>query len=77
MGSWKKKIRDRIRSDLSVRHVPAHILPIDDIPYTMNGKKVEIAVRRILGGDQVTHRGVLANPNSLDLYSNIKILQDY
>lgn len=76
-GKLEKKIRDRIRSDLSVRHVPAHILPIDDIPYTMNGKKVEIAVRRILGGDQVTHRGVLANPNSLDLYSNIKILQDY
>lgn len=31
-GKLEKKIRDRIRSDLSVRHVPAHILPIEDIP---------------------------------------------
>lgn len=76
-GKLEKQIRDRIRSDLSVRHVPTHILPIGDIPYTMNGKKVEVAVRRILAGEQVTHRGVLANPKSLDLFSNIQTLQGY
>ncbi|KAF5589471.1 acetoacetate ligase [Fusarium pseudocircinatum] len=37
------KIRDAIRTMLSPRHVPAHIFPVEDIPYTMTGKKVENA----------------------------------
>ena len=36
------------------RHVPSLVLPIAEIPYTVNGKKVELAVKKILAGQQVT-----------------------
>ena len=45
--------------------------------YTHSGKKVEIAVKRILAGEDVTVRGAYSNPNSLDLYYNIELLQGY
>ena len=61
----------------SPRHVPAIILPIDDIPYTINGKKVEIAVKKILKGEDVLNRDALANPESLDLYKNIPALKPW
>lgn len=66
-----KKLKVTIRSELSPRHVPAFILAIKDIPYTINGKKVEVAVKKILGGQKVTATGTLSNPESLDLYYNI------
>uniref|UniRef100_T2MB33 Acetoacetyl-CoA synthetase n=1 Tax=Hydra vulgaris TaxID=6087 RepID=T2MB33_HYDVU len=64
-----------IRSELSVRHVPEKILQIADIPYTVSGKKVEVAVKKILNGEDVKQRGTLINPESLDLYYNIADLQ--
>ena len=65
------RIRTTIRQRLSARHVPEIILETKEIPYTASGKKVEVAVKRILAGEQVKNRGALANPNSLDLYYNI------
>jgi len=65
------KLRRTIRSQLSARHVPALILQIADIPYTINGKKVEVAVKKILGGLKVQNLGSLGNPESLKLYENI------
>ncbi|RCI07228.1 hypothetical protein CU098_013048 [Rhizopus stolonifer] len=66
-----KKIKVTIRTELSPRHVPSFIIPIEDIPYTVNGKKVEVAVKKILSGKEVTATGTLSNPESLDLYYNI------
>ncbi|KAG1462384.1 hypothetical protein G6F46_000608 [Rhizopus delemar] len=66
-----KKIKVTIRTELSPRHVPAFILPIAEIPYTINGKKVEVAVKKILSGKKVTATGTLINPESLDFYYNI------
>ena len=66
-----KRLSNTIRSRLSARHVPALILPIADIPYTVNGKKVEVAIKRILVGEEVRNKGALANPESLELYKNI------
>ena len=60
-----------IRSTLSARHVPSLVLPIDDIPYTVNGKKVEVAVKQLLAGLPVKNQGALSNPQSLDLFKNI------
>jgi acetoacetyl-CoA synthetase len=51
--------------------VPALILPIDDIPYTVNGKKVEVAVKQILAEQPVKNQGALSNPQSLELFKNI------
>lgn len=57
-----------IKTLLSARHVPAVILPIDDIPYTLTGKKVEVAVKKIISGETVVPSSALANPDSLQLY---------
>ncbi|KAF9175329.1 hypothetical protein BGX21_008798 [Mortierella sp. AD011] len=69
------KIKAHIRSQLSPRHVPAFILKTKDIPYTINGKKVEIAVKKIISGQTVVPSGTLVNPESLDLYYNIPELK--
>jgi acetoacetyl-CoA synthetase len=67
----EKKIRTSIRSSCSPRHVPAVIREVPDIPYTVNGKKVEIAVKNIINGKAVKNRDVLANPESLEFYYDI------
>ncbi|MCC5859166.1 MAG: acetoacetate--CoA ligase [Ectothiorhodospiraceae bacterium] len=62
-----REIKDRIRSNASPRHVPARIIAVDDIPYTRSGKKVEIAVARLLQGEtRPGNLGALANPESLE-----------
>ncbi|XP_058850183.1 acetoacetyl-CoA synthetase [Acipenser ruthenus] len=72
-----KKIRDAIRVALSARHIPALILETKDIPYTISGKKVEVAVKQIVAGKEVTQRGAFSNPGSLDLYKNLPELQNF
>ena len=67
----KSKISASIKSNCSPRHVPAKILETPDIPYTINGKKVEIAVKMIIGGKSVGNRDALANPDSLDYFKDI------
>lgn len=66
-----KSLAGTIRTRLSARHVPALILPISDIPYTINGKKVEVAIKKILVGEEVRNKNALANPECLELYKNI------
>jgi acetoacetyl-CoA synthetase len=69
------KIKQSIKSNCSPRHVPAKILQTPDIPYTINGKKVEIAVKKIISGKDVSNRDALANPQSLDYYKDLKELK--
>ena len=69
-------ITHEIRTKLSPRHIPAKILQTQDIPHTTNGKKVEVAVKKILAGEEVEHTGTYRNPGSLDLYRNLKELED-
>jgi len=70
-----KKIKNNIRSSCSPRHVPAKVIAIADIPYTINMKKVELAVKKIIEGQKVLNRDALKNPESLDLFRNIPELQ--
>jgi len=72
----KNKIRQTIRSNASPRHVPAKILSVPDIPYTLNMKKVELAVKKIIEGQPVLNKDALGNPEALDHYANIKELQE-
>jgi len=51
--------------------VPAKIIDVPDIPYTLNMKKVEIAVKNILENKPVTNREALINPECLDYYAAI------
>ncbi|XP_075032973.1 acetoacetyl-CoA synthetase [Mixophyes fleayi] len=72
-----KRIRNSIRVSLSARHVPSLILETKDIPYTISGKKVEVAVKQMIAGKEVAHRGAFSNPQSLDLYRSIPELQNF
>jgi len=71
-----KKINKTIRENTSPRHVPAKIIPVADIPYTINMKKVELAVRNIIHGKPVTNQDALANPQALELYQDLPELKD-
>jgi acetoacetyl-CoA synthetase len=62
----EQRIRTAIREKASPRHVPARILTVTDIPRTMNGKIVELAVRDVVHGRDVVNREALANPQALD-----------
>ena len=50
------------------RHVPSEIFQVKEIPRTISGKKVEIAVSKILNGEEVDNKDALANPHSLDQF---------
>lgn len=72
----KAKIRAIIRSNASPRHVPAKILPVPDIPYTLNMKKVELAVKKVIHGQPVLNKDALRNPEVLDYFLDLKELQE-
>jgi acetoacetyl-CoA synthetase len=72
----KNKIRDTIRNLASPRHVPAKIIAVPGIPYTLNMKKVEMAVKKAIDGKPVLNKDALSNPEILDFYANIKELQE-
>ncbi|MGE5443464.1 MAG: acetoacetate--CoA ligase [Ignavibacteriales bacterium] len=73
--SLKNRIRKAIRENASPRHVPAKIIAVRDIPYTINMKKVELAVRNIIHGEPVLNKDALANPESLEFYKNLPDIQ--
>jgi acetoacetyl-CoA synthetase len=70
----RARIRDTIRQNTTPRHVPAKILQVTDIPRTISGKIVELAVRDVVHGRVVKNRDALANPEALDLYRGLKEL---
>jgi acetoacetyl-CoA synthetase len=71
----KDKIKQTIRVNASPRHVPAKILSVPDVPYTLNMKKVELAVKKVIQGQEVLNKDALSNPLALDYYADIKELQ--
>ena len=72
----RSRIRTLLRNEASPRHVPAKILPVPDIPYTLNMKKVEIAVKKVIQGQAVLNKDALSNPESLDFYGNLAALNE-
>ncbi len=72
----KQKIVSNIRNNISPRHVPAKILSIPDIPYTLNMKKVELAVKKVIENQPVLNKDALINPEALDFYAGLKELQE-
>ncbi|HYS44420.1 MAG TPA: acetoacetate--CoA ligase, partial [Geobacteraceae bacterium] len=75
-GELAERVRRSIRANLSPRHVPAKVIAIADIPYTINMKKVELAVRQVIHGEPVRNRDALVNPEALDLYRDLPELRD-
>jgi acetoacetyl-CoA synthetase len=71
----RREIEVAIRTSLSPRHVPGFILPISEIPVTINGKKVEIAVKKIISGGEVKVSSTVSNPECLKQYVQFKNLE--
>jgi acetoacetyl-CoA synthetase len=61
----KETIRLELRQKATPRHVPSEIYEVKEIPRTISGKKVEIAVSKLLNGEEVENIDALANPDSL------------
>ncbi len=61
-------LKRRIREGASPRHVPAVVAAVGDIPYTRSGKKVEMAVKSLLRGEEPKNLEALANPEALEAY---------
>jgi acetoacetyl-CoA synthetase len=74
--SLKDRIRKTIRTHASPRHVPAKIIPVPEIPYTLNMKKVELAVKKVIEGRPVLNKDALRNPRSLDYFLDLKELRE-
>jgi len=66
----RERLRKTIREGASPRHVPEKILQVAEIPRTRSGKIVEIAVRDIVHGRDVTNTDALANPEALEYFKN-------
>jgi acetoacetyl-CoA synthetase len=75
----EQQIRRTIREQTSPRHVPQYIFPISEVPVTRSGKPVELSVKAILAGREISNREALANPQVLEEFERIReqLLQRY
>ncbi|PIF47845.1 acetoacetyl-CoA synthetase [Pseudomonas sp. 29] len=64
----EQRIRQEIRANTTPRHVPAKIVAVTDIPRTISGKIVELAVREVVHGRPVKNTDALANPGALEQF---------
>ena len=67
----KGRINSSIKENASPRHVPNEIFAVSDIPKTLNGKKLEVPVKKILSGtppEKAASKESLSNPESLDRF---------
>ncbi len=67
----KSKIKHVLRTQRSPRHVPAEIYQVKEIPRTISGKKVELAVASVINGEEVTNKDALANPEVLKEFERL------
>lgn len=72
----EKRIRAKIRTGASPRHVPAKIVAVSDIPRTKSGKITELAVRDVVHGRAIKNKEALANPEALELFRNLPQLAE-
>ena len=70
-----KLIKTRVRKNCSPKHVPAIIIKAPEIPRTKSGKIVELAVRKLINGEELNNKEAIANPKSLDFFKNLSQLK--
>lgn len=68
-------IRQAIRNALSARHVPKYVIEVPDVPVTINGKKVETAVKQVLGGKDVTPSNTVSNPEMIGYFKRFRDIE--
>jgi acetoacetyl-CoA synthetase len=64
-------IKQTIKTNTTARHVPAKVVQVAEIPKTISGKIVELAVKNVVHGRLIKNTDALANPKSLELYKDI------
>jgi acetoacetyl-CoA synthetase len=67
----QQRIKQTVRSEVSPRHVPDQVFEIEQVPYTLSGKKMEVPVRRILLGqdpESAVNPGAMRNPESIHFF---------
>jgi acetoacetyl-CoA synthetase len=69
------ELKAQISRECSHRHRPSIVLQVAGIPYTMNGKKVELAIKQILDNEPVLNIDALKNPETLKYFKNIPELE--
>ena len=72
----KAHIRNTIQANTTRRHVPKKIIAVPDIPRTLSGKIVELAVRNVVHGDPVKNTDALANPEALEYFRGLPELRE-
>ena len=72
----RENISQTIRTNTTPRHVPAKIIQVAEIPKTISGKIVELAVRDVIHGKQVANTDALANPEALKLFRDLAELKN-
>ncbi|PPQ94013.1 hypothetical protein CVT25_009861 [Psilocybe cyanescens] len=72
-SEFERKLKAEIRARRSPRHVPARIIQVSDIPYTLNGKRVEVLVKKIINGAPLSsvNPATLSNPECLEFFQHI------
>ena len=69
--SLTARICGEIRTNTTPRHLPAKVIQVTDIPRTICGKSAELAVRKVIHGEQIGNQDALANPEALALYAEL------
>ncbi|MFD0331215.1 acetoacetate--CoA ligase [Streptacidiphilus monticola] len=70
----KKQIATSLRTELSPRHVPDEVIPVAALPHTLTGKRIEVPVKRILGGtpvEKAVNPGSIDNPAALSAFEQL------
>ena len=70
-----KSIKSRIRKNCSPKHVPSIIIKVPEIPRTKSGKIVELAVRKVIHGENINNKEAIANPKALKYFENLPQLK--
>jgi acetoacetyl-CoA synthetase len=70
-----KSIKSKIRKNCSPKHVPAIIIKVPEIPRTKSGKIVELAVKKVINGEEIDNKESIANSYALDFFKDLKELK--
>lgn len=71
LAALEPRLRSVLRAELSPRHVPDRFFVVDDVPRTLNGKKCEVPVKKILAGvapERAVSTDALRNPDALRIF---------
>jgi acetoacetyl-CoA synthetase len=71
-AALEQTIRDKIRTQLSARHVPNEVIAVAEIPRTLTGKKMELPIKKLMLGspiEKIANPDAMSNPGSLKFYS--------